>query len=391
MAIYLIRFTTWGSWSLLFSFFAVWLSEESPFSAGAISMLGASIALCNRAGSLLFVRWVARTEIRYLLVLTQSLISFAIAGLYLLHAARNYSLAAWLPLVCLYGLGHSLASLAQLTYIAAGHTGSDHVKAFSLENVALNLSAGITPYASALILKHWPAYYPLFPLLYCAATVALCLCLGAPKGEQNGERERHSQPPKAGSAAGVALFLAINALSFFAFSHFYNVFPLHAQPRLDPEAIGLWFALSSGLIVVLQLPLTRLLAGLRRGVLMVGSNLLMGIGMLALFHASGTPAVALGAVLLLTLAEMVFGPLYQVMALSLFPGRPAFAMAVLTLTWALAEALATGTGLYLVAQGHAWLTFALAAGACLLVATIALLCLRGGASVPMGQSLAARH
>lgn len=391
MAIYLIRFTTWGSWSLLFSFFAVWLAGESPFSAGAISLLGASIALCNRAGSLLFVNWVARAQIRHLLVLTQSLISLAIIGIYLLHASHNYSLVAWLPLVCAYGLGHSLASLAQLTYIAAGHTGSDHVKAFSLENVALNLSAGITPYASAIILKHWPGYYPLFPLLYCAATVALCFTLGASRREGNAERERHPQTPREGSAVAVALFLAINALSFFAFSHFYNVFPLHAQPRLNPETIGLWFALSSGLIVVLQLPLTRLLAGSRRGVLTVGSNLLMGLGMVALYHASGTPAVALGAVLLLTLAEMVFGPLYQVMALSLFPGRPAFAMAVLTLTWALAEALATGTGLYLVAQGQAWLTFALAAGACLLVAAIALSCLHGGARGPIGRALAARH
>ena len=255
----------------------------------------------------------------------------------------------------------------------------------------MNLSAGITPYASALILKHWPAGYLVFPLLYCAATVVLCLCLGAPGGARQATREHVTQAPTPAAIPATALFLAINALSFFAFSQFYNVFPLHAQPHLDPEAIGLWFALSSGLIVVLQLPLTRLLAGLRRGLLVAGANALMGAGMVALFHASGVPAAALTAVLLLTLAEMVFGPLYQVMALTLFPGRPAFAMAVLTLTWALAEALATGTGLYLVARGQAWLTFGLATGACLVVAVVALGCLRGGARAPMGPALAARH
>ncbi|WP_263263748.1 MFS transporter [Pseudomonas sp. RIT-PI-S] len=389
MAIYLIRFTTWGSWSLLFSFFAVWLDGQAPFSAGAISVLGASIALTNRAGSLLFVRWVGRADFRLLLWATQGLIALSVAGLYLLHRQGEYAMAAWLPLVCLFGLGHSLASLAQLTYIAAGHAGTDQVKAFSLENVALNLSAGITPYASALVLKHLPEHYLAFPLLYCLATAALCVLLGPAEAEAG--RPKRAQAAAHARPVTVALFLLVNALSFFAFSQFYNVFPLHARERLDPEAIGLWFALSSGLIVILQLPLTRLLGGMRRGWLVAGANAAMAAGVLALFHAGAAPTAALMAVLLLTLAEMIFGPLYQVMALSIFPGRPAFAMAVLTLTWALAEALATGVGLYLVAGGRAWLAFALGTAACLVVVVIAAAQgWRGGQSA-LGRLLAARH
>jgi predicted MFS family arabinose efflux permease len=389
MAIYLIRFTTWGSWSLLFSFFAVWLDGQAPFSAGAISLLGASIALSNRAGSLLFVRWVGRADFRLLLALTQVLISSAVVGLYLLHSTGQYALAAWLPLVCLFGLGHSLASLAQLTYIAAGHTGVDEVQAFSLENVALNLSAGITPYASAMVLKHVPQYYLLFPITYCLATLVLCLFLRRAAGSQ--AQARRAQAAAHIRPATVALFLLVNALSFFAFSQFYNVFPLHARDHLDPETIGLWFALSSGLIVLLQLPLTRLLAGRRRAWLVIGANAAMAVGVFALFYAGAAPAAALTAVLLLTLAEMIFGPLYQVMALSIFPGRPALAMAVLTLTWALAEALATGVGLYLVAQGQGWLAFALGAGACLLVVLVAASQVGRRSETSLGTVMAARH
>jgi hypothetical protein len=389
MAIYFIRFTSWGSWSLLFSFFAVWLDGHAPFSAGAISVLGATIALANRAGALLFVRWVGRADFRWLLGLTQLLISASVTGLYLLHSRGQYPLSAWLVLVCAFGLGHSLASLAQLTYIAAGHTGMDKVKAFSLENVALNLSAGITPYAAAMVLKHWPGYYLLFPLGYCLATAALCLCVGPAKREHGPLPGAHAVART--RPATVALFLLINALSFFGFSQFYNVFPLHAQQQLDPEAIGLWFALSSGLIVLLQLPLTWLLTGMRRAWLVMGANAAMAAGVFALLYAGSAPAAALTAVLLLTAGEMIFGPLYQAMALGIFPSRPAFAMAVLTLTWAVAEALATGVGLYLVARGEAWLAFALGAAACLLVAGFAALLARSLGSTALGQVLAARH
>jgi predicted MFS family arabinose efflux permease len=389
MALYLIRFTTWGSWSLLFSFFAVWLDGHAPFSPGAISALGASIALANRAGSLLFVRWVGQADFRLLLGLTQLLIAGAVVGLYLLHQEGRYSLALWMPLVCLFGLGHSLGTLAQLTYIAAGHTGVSEVKAFSLENVALNLSAGITPYASAMVLKHLPEYYLLCPLGYCVLTLGLCLYLGPSReGTQRTHRHKARAPIQLKAAS---LFLAINALSFFAFSQFYNVFPLHARQQLQPETIGLWFALSSGLIVVLQLPLTRLLAGRRRALLVIGANAAMAGGVGALFYAGLMPTAALTAVLLLTLGEMIFGPLYQVIALSVFPGRPAFAMAILTLTWAVAEALATGAGLYLVAQGHAWWAFTLGSGACVVVMLTVLVQWHGGAKAALNTQLSARH
>jgi hypothetical protein len=185
--------------------------------------------------------------------------------------------------------------------------------------------------------------------------------------------------------------LLLNALSFFAFSQFYNVFPFFAREQLSAQSIGLWFALSSAMIVLLQLPLTRLLAARPRRWLVIAANGVMCAGVLGLLQAAESVPVAFLAVLCLTLAEMVFGPLYQVMVLGLLPGRPAFAMGLLTLTWASAEALATGAGLYLVAAGQATLAFGLAACACLGAIGIGLAFGRVNSRGALSQALRAPH
>lgn len=389
MAIYLIRFTTWGSWSLLSSFFAVWLSREATFSPADISLLAATIALANRAGGLVFVPWIGRWRLRRLLVLTQLAIILAAAGLQWLYSHGHYRLEAWLPLAAMFGVAHSLASLAQLTYLAAGGAGQDQVRAFSMENVALNLSAGVTPFLSALVLDEIAPWYLMVPVVYCLATLALTGFISDLAPAQARAEPRGAT--SATSAKALGMFLLLNALSFFAFSQFYNVFPFFAREQLSAQSIGLWFALSSGMIVLLQLPLTRLLAARPRRWLVIAANGVMGVGVLGLLQAAQSVPVAFLAVLCLTLAEMVFGPLYQVMVLGLMPGRPAFAMGLLTLTWASAEAMATGVGLYLVAEGQATLAFGLAACACLGAVSIGLVFGRLHGKGPLSQALRAPH
>lgn len=389
MPIYLIRFTTWGSWSLLFSFFAVWLSRQAPFSPADISLLAATIALANRAGGLIFVPWVGRWRLRPLLVLTQLAIILAVVCLQWLHVHESYLLAVWLPLAALFGIAHSLASLAQLTYLAVGGAGADQVRAFSLENVALNLSAGVTPFLSALALDRLAPWFLALPVVYCLATLALAAFIDDVVPDRAKERPDRAMSTTSFKALG--LFLLLNAFTFFAFSHFYNVFPFFAREQLSAQSIGLWFALSSGMIVLLQLPLTHLLAAKPRHWLVIAANSVMGIGVLGLLQAAESVPVAFLAVLCLTLAEMVFGPLYQVMVLGLLPGRPAYAMGLLTMTWASAEALATGMGLYLVAEGQGSLAFSLGACACLGAVFIGFAFGHRKSKGPLGQVMRVPH
>lgn len=371
MSLYVIRFFTWGAWSILFTFFAVWLGESGQFGASDIALLAGTLALTNRAGSLLFTPWIARIPFRTLMICMQVLVMFAIIWLQWLHLHQIYGLMPWLSGVALFGLANSVSTLAQLTFIACGNAKDDTVAAFSKENVALNLSAGITPYASAMVLAHYPQWYLAFALIFCLPTIALCMRVQPAKGHRTDDPTPARAGARSPDVPSKVRFLAINFLSFFAFSQFYNVFPFYAQSSLGAERIGLFFAASSLLIVVLQLPLTRLCERAKRRDLIIAANLALALGVYALLFATTQVSAMVAAVLLLTLAEMIFGPLYQSMSIRLFPGRPAFAMAMLTFTWALAETCATTLGVFMVARGHGAAVFGVAALAGGLVVALA--------------------
>lgn len=368
MALYVIRFFTWGAWSILFTFFAVWLASSARFEASDIALLAGTLALSNRAGSLVFTRWIARAPFRALMISMQVVLMGAIIWLQWLHWHQIYWLPAWLVGAAVFGIANSVSTLTQLTFIASGHAQDDTVAAFSKENVALNLSAGITPYASALVLAAFPDWYLSFTLLYCLPTIALCMRITP---AQKTPPAAEAMPVQEADLPGRIRFLAINFLSFFAFAQFYNVFPFYAQDSLGATRTGLFFAASSLLIVLLQIPLTRLCKRGRRRDLVTIANLALALGVYALFFATQQVSAAIAAIVLLTLAEMIFGPLYQSMSIRLFPGRPAFAMAVLTFTWAIAETAATTLGVFMVARGQAGGIFALAAvGAAIAIALV---------------------
>jgi predicted MFS family arabinose efflux permease len=372
MTIYVIRFFSWGAWSILFSFFAVWMASSASFSAADISLIAGTLALTNRAGSLLFTHWIAIISFKKLMVAMQLLIATAIVILQCLYRLEIHDLIPWMAGVALFGVANSVSTLAQLTFIACGNTRDSQVSAFSMENVALNLSAGVTPYASALVLMHYPQWYLSFSLLYCLPTVVLCLLIRPVSHPVDARKIVPSAGLAASDTYSRLSFLAINFLSFFAFCHFYNVFPFYAETAMGAENIGLLFAASSLLIVLLQLPLTKLCTRLRRQELIIGANVFMAVGVYALFYATNNLSAAVAAVLFLTLAEMIFGPIYQSMSIKIFPVKPAFAMAILTFTWALAETIATVVGLFLVGRGHAWAVFAIAAASALVASAITL-------------------
>lgn len=367
MTLYVIRFLTWGAWSILFTFFAVWLATSAPFSAADIAIIAGTLAMTSRAGALLFTRRIGKGDFRAVMISTQVLLMAAIIWLQWLHLHQIYTLGAWLLGVAVLGIANSVSTLTQLTFIASGNAKDDTVTAFSKENVALNLSAGITPYLSALVLAHLPDWYLTFALLYCLPTIALCMRISVTQRRPPACNEPQAPGPNGQSRTR---FLVINFLSFFAFAQFYNVFPFYAEDSLGAEKIGLFFAASSVLIVTLQIPLTRLCAQRNRRDMIIAANLALAVGVYALLFATQKVTAMVAALLLLTLAEMIFGPLYQSMSIKLFPGRPAFAMAVLTFTWALAETAATTLGVYMVAQGNAAALFTLAAMAAALVVAI---------------------
>lgn len=81
-------------------------------------------------------------------------------------------------------------------------------------------------------------------------------------------------------------------------------------------------------------------------------------------------ALMLLAVLAITIGEMLYGPVYQTLAVAVAGGRTSLAVGALTFVWGLAESLAVAAGLWLIEYGLGAATFLIGGGAALAVVVI---------------------
>ncbi|MFJ5777061.1 MFS transporter [Streptomyces sp. NPDC093094] len=369
MLIYVVRFTSWCSWGVLYPFLAVWLLREDVLDETAVGMVAGAAVIANRVGSLLFAPLVHRADKRTVVIASQLAVVVFSCALWLLGGAAAGSVLPWLAFAALFGLANSVATLAQVTFIAVQFPPGETRRAFSHENVALNIGAGVGPVLSSLALARTPDGYALAPVPFAVLSAVLAAFL-----PRDRPRTAEDEEPAAGDAPAprvLPVFLAMNFLTLLAYAQFYSVFPTEAEPALGSTAIGLLFAFSSAVIVVSQVPLTRLVARFGERTQAAAANLATAAGIALLLRADTGPGPALAAVLLLTLGEMVYGPLYQAVAVRLMPGRPTYAMGVVTFVWGLAESLAGAVGLVLVGAGLGSAAFLGAAAGCVAVAGLA--------------------
>lgn len=370
MRIYAVRFFSWAAWSVFFSFMSLWLLKGEFFDAAQVGSIAATAALANRAGALVFAPWINRTSVRRAVTISQIGVIASTAVMVALEAARVAFLPWWLAASLIFGLSCSIATLAQVTYIARHFSASENLKAFSYENVALNLSAGLSPLLSSVLLERHTPMYGFAPILFGLVSIALIAGIAPAGAEQEPPPEAETARDTTSRLPRKIVFIALNFLIFFAFTLFYNVFPVYAKEAMSVEQIGLMFAASSALIVLLQIPTSRLAARHKAVTLAMLSNACMALGIVGLYFSVSHVAAACGAIVLLTLSEIIFGPLYQSMSIKVFAGKPAFAMSILMLVWALAETAATMIGIKLVSQGDARWMFGLAAAGCVVAMII---------------------
>jgi MFS family permease len=305
----------------------------------------------------------------------------------MLGHARSPLLAGWVVAALAFGVANSIATVAQVAYIADQFDPGDGRKAFSYENVALNLGGGIAPLLSAVVLVSAPDAFPAVPAAFAVLSIALAVRMPPDRpSDRPAERPRDQQRPngpgeaggsaKVGRAdradrAGLGVFLAMNFLTMLAYTQFADVFPAYGSGTLGAEPVGVLFTVSCAAIVLLQLPLTRASARLGVATQVTAANVIAAAGALLLMDLrAGWPAICL-AVCLVTVAEMVYGPLYQAIAVRAFDGHTTTALAVLTFVWGVAESLATLVGLSLVAAHHGHLSMLLGATAAAAVALAA--------------------
>lgn len=356
------RFLTWCGWGVLAPFLAVWLHGLGVLPGPGIAVVVGAAVIANRVGALPFAGPIGRYDKRLVTAGCQLAVVAATAAMATLAHQRSGGLAGWLVAAAVLGLASSIATVAQIAYLAGQFDPDSGQRAFSYENVALNLGGGIAPLLSAVVLVGAPAAFPYLPMVFALAGAALCLRLPPePPG-----RQPEPEPVHSGQRPGP--LLALNFLTLVAYAQFADVFPAYGSAALGTRTVGVLFTVSCAAIVVLQVPLTRVSARLGTATQVCLANLTAAAGTLLLVDLhGGLPLVCL-AVCLVTVAEMSYGPLYQAMAVRAFGGATTTALAVLTFVWGLAESLATLVGLWLVAAHHGQLSMLLGALAAVAVA-----------------------
>lgn len=366
--IYAVRFLTYSTWGVLYPFFTVWLLDQDSFSTADCGLITGAAVLANRLGSLAFVRVLPPGSERTSIIGSQ-LVMAAAAGLMCAMALLPVgSLIAWMLVSGIFGLAGSLATLAQLTLIVHQFGPEETRRAFSYENVALNAAGGLAPFVSSLAYAATGRYYVLAPIGFAVLAGLLATRLAT------GRVPVHEAPGKAPDSAvlprGMGTLLGVNFLTHITYAQFYGVFAAYASPSLGVRSVGLLFAFASVAIVVTQALVTRLCREAREPALIVGANLALGAGTILLVAPQGGMALMLLAVLAITIGEMLYGPVYQTLAVAVAGGRTSLAVGALTFVWGLAESLAVAAGLWLIGAGLGAATFLIGGGSALAVVVI---------------------
>lgn len=321
-------------------------------------------ALANRAGALAFASWIHRVSVRRSVMASQVGLAGSVLVMHGMAVQGMSDLPSWLGAGVMAGVSSSVATLAQITYIARGFPEAEKFIALSYENVALNLSAGLSPLVSSLILTRYPDAYAITPLVPCALSIAMVAGMPTRDVQEPVAALAEGDGERASPGSGRAVFVVLNVLIFFAFTQFYNVFPVYAKASMSVGEVGVMFAVSSVLIVVLQMPVTRVVTRCRAVTAAMLAYACMAAGVVGLYFSPDIAVVAYGTVVLLTISEIIFGPLFQSMVIRVFASRSTFAMGTLMLIWAMSELVATVIGIKLVSQGQAWAVFGVAAAGC---------------------------
>jgi MFS family permease len=324
------------------------LHRSAAFAGAVAALFGVGAAISGVVGGVLADR-VGRK-----VTLVGSQLANAATIVVLGYARSSWALAAGALAV---GLATSAFRPAQNAMIADMVPAGDRVRGYALNFWAINLGFSFSMAAVGLVSQF--GYRALF---YAdAATTTLCALLiaalvrdttpadpsGAPRSREAGDEAGH-----ASDGLGVVLrdktFIAFVATSFLlvlVFSQVNAGLPMvMSASGLSAAQFGRIAAINGVLIVLLQMPVTRLLKRYGEGRVLAGSGLLIGAGFgLLAFGQSVTMYVL--CVVVMTLGEIGYTPTGQAIAARLSPdhlrGRY---QGVYQLSWTLAQVAAPLAG-----------------------------------------------
>ncbi|MBB1244624.1 MFS transporter [Streptomyces durbertensis] len=328
------------------TFLAMYLTAERGHSAtyaglvaalygagGAVAAIGAGV-LTDRLGR------------RPTLLLSQSGTALSVAALGFVE--HPVAIAAVAAIVGMCSNGSRPAVQAMMADIVAP---KDRIRAFALNYWAINMGFAVSAAAAGLIAEH--GYLWLF-LGEAALTMTCAVLIFVKLPESRPERPEEPVGPKAGSETGskkstdVSMltvlrdgrFMAVTGLSFLIatiFTQAYVSLPIAmANQGLSSSDFGMAIAVNGVIIVLLQIPITRLIEHRDPARLLVVSSLLVGYGFGAMAFTD-TVGLYMLAICVWTLGEIINSPTQMGLVVRLSPthGRGRY-QGMFTLSWSLA-------------------------------------------------------
>ena len=325
------------------TFLALYLTAERGFSASyaglVVALYGLGGAVASIGAGVLTDRLGRRPTM--LLAQCSAAVSIAVLG----FMERPGAIAA---LTFLVGLASNASRPAVQAMLADIVAPADRVRAFALNYWAVNLGFAVSSTAAGIIAQY--SYHALFlgeatMLLACAVVVFAKLPESRP---EQGTAEGADGGGMAAARVSITTVLrdgrfmavvGLNLLVALAFLQTFTALPISmGEAGFSSADFGTVIALNGLLIVVLQLPLTRLIEHRSPARLLVVSSLLIGCGLGLQAFAGSTLAVYVVALCVWTLGEMINSPTQMGLVVRLSPlhGRGRY-QGVFNLSWGVAS------------------------------------------------------
>lgn len=224
--------------------------------------------------------------------------------------------------ICLFVIGvsyYSFITANTLNILSCVSDDDNHRKALSIYSAISNLSGVISAVViSCFVHLGYQVIFSASSILLIAATIYLIFlerrCTPVSE-QQNKPKTQRNSAANISAKKHLIFILVCVFLTGLVVSQLFATYPLFVRehyPALGTKGVGILFAINSGLVVLLEVPVAQAMGHFGKFWIMGFSSLLMGFGMFLLIFAHSF-GFAVFASIIYTLGEIPFFPVAQLL------------------------------------------------------------------------------
>ncbi|MFF5718295.1 MFS transporter [Streptomyces buecherae] len=306
------RATSSAGFFAVVPFLGLWLVDDKGLSGSAAGLVVGGAILANRAGGVILVPLIHAVG-------QKSSIAAGYVGAALAFGTLGMGLRlpayGWAALAALAGLALAMATTAMKAQISTLPP-DQRLRCFGYLSMAVNAGAAAGPFLGGLILEWRADALPLTAaVLYVVALVAVPALPGA---WREAARARRSEKARLLPERPFVVFALLVCGTWIAYAQLFTVLPAYVDGVIGTGDLGLVFTVNAVLVLALQVPASALarkvLARPRGGfgALCLAANVLLaGAAALCAFGRSVGLGAVVAAIIVFTLSEVIWGPLYD--------------------------------------------------------------------------------